>query len=380
MSQMKVPLLDLQAQYRPLRDEILAALTRVCDSQRFIMGPEIDALESELSRQLGVTHAIAVSSGTDAILLALMALDIKPGDEVVTPTYSFFATAAAVERVGARPVLVDIDPATFNIDVAQTVAALTPKTKAIIPVHLFGLCADLDPIVDAASRAGIPVVEDAAQAIGSTYKSRPAGAIGALGCFSFFPSKNLGAFGDAGLVTTNDDTLARRARLLRTHGMEPKYYHHLVGANFRMDAIQAAVLRVKAPHLAAWTEGRRANAARYRSLFSAAGLDGIVTLPAEPPDRRHIFNQFVIRTPERDALKRHLDERGVGNEIYYPVPFHLQPCFAHLGHRRGDFPHAERAAAESLAIPIYGELTLEQQQAVVSAVAEFVHKNVGAAR
>jgi len=321
-----------------------------------------------------------VSSGTDAILLALMALDIKPGDEVVTPTYSFFATAAAVERVGARPVLVDIDPATFNIDVAQTVAALTPKTKAIIPVHLFGLCADLDPIVDAASRAGIPVVEDAAQAIGSTYKSRPAGAIGALGCFSFFPSKNLGAFGDAGLVTTNDDTLARRARLLRTHGMEPKYYHHLVGANFRMDAIQAAVLRVKAPHLAAWTEGRRANAARYRSLFSAAGLDGIVTLPAEPPDRRHIFNQFVIRTPERDALKRHLDECGVGNEIYYPVPFHLQPCFAHLGHRRGDFPHAERAAAESLAIPIYGELTLEQQQAVVSAVAEFVHKNVGAAR
>jgi len=380
MSQMKVPLLDLQAQYRPLRDEILAALTRVCDSQRFIMGREIDALESELSRQLGVTHAIAVSSGTDAILLALMALDIKPGDEVVTPTYSFFATAAAVERVGARPVLVDIDPATFNIDVAQTVAALTPKTKAIIPVHLFGLCADLDPIVDAASRAGIPVVEDAAQAIGSTYKSRPAGAIGALGCFSFFPSKNLGAFGDAGLVTTNDDTLARRARLLRTHGMEPKYYHHLVGANFRMDAIQAAVLRVKAPHLAAWTEGRRANAARYRSLFSAAGLDGIVTLPAEPPDRRHIFNQFVIRTPERDALKRHLDECGVGNEIYYPVPFHLQPCFAHLGHRRGDFPHAERAAAESLAIPIYGELTLEQQQAVVSAVAEFVHKNVGAAR
>ena len=380
MSQMKVPLLDLQAQYRPLRDEILAALTRVCDSQRFIMGPEIEALESELSRQLGVTHAIAVSSGTDAILLALMALDIKPGDEVVTPTYSFFATAAAVERVGARPVLVDIDPATFNIDVAQTVAALTPKTKAIIPVHLFGLCADLDPIVDAASRAGIPVVEDAAQAIGSTYKSRPAGAIGALGCFSFFPSKNLGAFGDAGLVTTNDDTLARRARLLRTHGMEPKYYHHLVGANFRMDAIQAAVLRVKAPHLAAWTEGRRANAARYRSLFSAAGLDGIVTLPAEPPDRRHIFNQFVIRTPERDALKRHLDECGVGNEIYYPVPFHLQPCFAHLGHRRGDFPHAERAAAESLAIPIYGELTLEQQQAVVSAVAEFVHKNVGAAR
>src|SRR5438093_9068938 len=273
MAQMNVPLLDLQAQYRPLRDEILAAVTRVCDSQRFIMGPEIDALESELSRQLGVTHAIAVSSGTDALLLALMALDIKPGDEVVTPTYSFFATAAAVERVGARPVLVDIDPATFNLDVAQAVAALTPKTKAIIPVHLFGLCADLDPIVDAAARAGIPVVEDAAQAIGSTYKSRPAGAIGAFGCFSFFPSKNLGAFGDAGLVTTNDDALARRARLLRTHGMEPKYYHHVVGANFRMDALQAAVLRVKAPHLEAWTEGRRRNAALYRALFREAGLD-----------------------------------------------------------------------------------------------------------
>ena len=377
---MPVPMLDLQAQYRPLRDEILAAMTRVCDSQRFIMGPEIDALESELSRQLGVTHAIAVSSGTDAILLALMALDVKAGDEVITPTYSFFATAGAVERVGARPVLVDIDPVTFNIDPARAAAAITSRTKAIIPVHLFGLSADLDPIAAAANRAGIPVVEDAAQAIGSTYRSRAVGTIGAFGCFSFFPSKNLGAFGDAGLLVTNDDKLAKQARLLRTHGMEPKYYHHVVGANFRMDAIQAAVLRVKAPHLEAWTEGRRANAARYRSLFSAAGLDGIITLPVEPPDRRHIFNQFVIRTPERDALKRHLDEHGVGNEIYYPVPFHLQPCFAHLGHRRGDFPHAEGAAAESLAIPIYGELTLEQQQAVVSVVAEFVHKNVGAAR
>src|SRR6266496_4464413 len=267
---MKVPLLDLQAQYRPLRDEILAAVTRVCDSQRFIMGPEIDALEGELSRQLGVKHAITVSSGTDAILLALMTLDIKPGDEVITPTYSFFATAGAVDRIGARPVLVDIDPATFNVDAAQAVAAITPRTKAIIPVHLFGLCADLDPIMDAANRAGIPVVEDAAQAIGSTYKTRPAGAIGAIGCFSFFPSKNLGAFGDAGLLTTNDDHLAKRAKLLRTHGMEPKYYHHLVGANFRMDALQAAVLRVKAPRLAGWTDARRANAARYRTLFRAA--------------------------------------------------------------------------------------------------------------
>jgi dTDP-4-amino-4,6-dideoxygalactose transaminase len=377
---MNVPLLDLQAQYRPLRDEILAAITRVCDSQRFIMGPEIDALERELSALLGVKHAITVSSGTDALLLALMTLDIKVGDEVITPTYSFFATAGAVERLGARPVLVDIDPETFNIDVAKAIAAITPNTKAIIPVHLFGLSADLAPIMNAADRAGIPVIEDAAQAIGSTYHSRRVGAIGAMGCFSFFPSKNLGAFGDAGLLTTEDDRLAKRARLLRTHGQEPKYYHHLVGANFRMDALQAAILRVKAPHLAGWTEGRRANAARYRTLFAAAGVDGAVSLPTEPPDRLHIFNQFVIRTPERDALKRHLDSRGVGNEIYYPVPFHLQPCFAHLGHRRGDFPHAERAAAESLAIPVYGELSQDQQEFVVSAVAEFAHRQVEAAR
>src|SRR5438270_196777 len=279
---MPVPLLDLQAQYRPLRDELLAAIARVCDSQRFIMGPEITALEEELARMLGIRDAIAVSSGTDAVLLALMTLDIKAGDEVVTTTYSFFATAGAVIRLGARPVLVDIDRATFNIDPDQVAAAITPRTKAIIPVHLFGLSADLDPIIDVAARHGIPIVEDAAQAIGSTYKSRPLGGIGALGCFSFFPSKNLGAFGDAGLLTTNDDHLAKRARLLRTHGMEPKYYHHLVGANFRMDAIQAAVLRVKAPHLNAWTEGRRANAARYRSLFRAAGLDAAITLPVEP--------------------------------------------------------------------------------------------------
>ena len=377
---MNVPLLDLQAQYRPLRDALLAAMTRVADSQRFIMGPEVDGLEAELAALLGVRHAVAVSSGTDALLLALMALEIKAGDEVVTTTYSFFATAGTIARIGARPVLVDIDPATFNIDPAQTVAAITPRTRAIMPVHLFGLSADLDPIMDAAGRAGIPVVEDAAQAIGSTYKSRPLGGIGMFGGFSFFPSKNLGAFGDAGLLTTNDDTLAERARLLRTHGMKPKYYHHLVGANFRMDALQAAVLRVKAPHLAAWTEGRRRNAARYRTLFRDAGLDGAIELPQEPSDRMHIFNQFVIRTPARDALKRHLDEQGIGNEIYYPVPFHLQPCFAHLGYRRGAFPHAERAADESLAIPIYGELTAAQQEAVVSAIGRFVHQNVGASR
>jgi dTDP-4-amino-4,6-dideoxygalactose transaminase len=377
---MTVPLLDLDAQYRPLRDELLAAVTRVCDSQRFIMGPEIDSLERELCALLGVKHAIAVSSGTDALLLALMALGIKAGDEVVTTTFSFFATAGAVVRVGARPVLVDIDPATFNIDPVQAAAAITPRTKAIMPVHLFGLGAEMDPIMAAADRAGIPVIEDAAQAIGSSYKSRPLGTIGAFGCFSFFPSKNLGAFGDAGLLTTEDDALADRARLLRTHGMKPKYYHHLIGANFRMDALQAAVLRVKAPHLAGWTAGRQANAKRYRQLFHAAGLDSVVRLPIEPADGSHIFNQFVIRTSDRDGLKRHLDQQGIGTEIYYPVPFHLQPCFASLGYRQGAFPHAERAAQESLAIPVYGELTAGQQEAVVSAIAQYVQPKVEAVR
>jgi dTDP-4-amino-4,6-dideoxygalactose transaminase len=367
-----VPLLDLQAQYAPLRDEILAAVTRVCDSQRFILGPEVAALEGELAPLIGVRHAVAVSSGTDALLLALMALGIGPGDEVVTTTYSFFATAGVIARLGARPVLVDIDLPTYNLDPGRVAAALTPRTRAIVPVHLFGMAADMDPIMNLAGSAGIPVVEDAAQAIGATYKSRPVGSIGAFGCFSFFPTKNLGAFGDAGLVTTNDDDLGRRARLMRTHGMEPKYLHQVVGGNFRMDALQAAILRVKAPHLARWTEARRANAARYRSLFQKAGLTDRVALPGEVAGRRHVFNQFVIRTSDRDGLKRHLDARGIGTEIYYPVPFHLQPCFAQLGLQRGSLPHAERAADESLALPIYGELTAEQQNTVVQAVAEFI--------
>jgi dTDP-4-amino-4,6-dideoxygalactose transaminase len=367
----RIPLLDLRPQYDPLREEILAAVVRVCDSQRYVMGPEVDGLETELAALLGVRHAVAVSSGTDALLVALMALNVGPGDEVVTSPYSFFATAGAIVRLGATPVLVDIDPVTFNIDPAGVSRAVTSKTKAILPVHLFGLSADLDPILDEASRSGVPVIEDAAQAIGATYKGRVVGGIGALGCFSFFPSKNLGAFGEAGLVTTNDAALATRVRVLRDHGMSPKYHHQLVGGNFRMDAIQAAVLRVKAPHLSAWTEARRVNASRYARLFDEAGL-GRVTLPTEPRDRRHIFNQFVIRTADRDGLKRHLDACGIGNEIYYPVPFHLQPCFKGLGHAPGDFPEAERAARESLALPIFGELTLEQQQTVVGAIAAFV--------
>jgi dTDP-4-amino-4,6-dideoxygalactose transaminase len=367
-----VPLLDLKAQYLPLRDEILAAVTRVCDSQSFIMGPEVAALEDELARLIGVPHAIAVSSGTDALTLALMSLHIGAGDDVITSTFSFFATAGAIVRVGARPVLVDIDPATFNMHPSGIADRITARTKAILPVHLFGLCADMDRICDEAAKAGLAVIEDAAQAIGASYRLQPAGSFGAFGCFSFFPSKNLGAFGDAGLLTTNDATLARRARLLRTHGMEPKFHHAAVGANFRMDALQAAILRVKAPHLAAWTEARRLNAARYVRLIREAGLESTVVVPIEPRDCRHVFNQFVILVPERDRLKRHLDERGIGNEIYYPVPFHLQPCFAGLGHGPGDFPNAELAARASLAIPIYGELSLEQQRTVVEAIAEFI--------
>mgnify|MGYP002784882680 CR=1 FL=1 len=369
-----VPLLDLQGQYAPLRDQILDAITRVCDSQRFIMGPEITSLEAELAAMLQVRHAVAVSSGTDALLLALMTLGIEAGDEVVTTTYSFFATAGAIVRVGARPVLVDIDPVTFNVDPDALARAVTPRTKALLPVHLYGLCADMAPMKALSQRTGIPIIEDAAQAIGATYHGRPAGGLGTLGCFSFFPSKNLGAFGDAGLVTTDDDALAAEARLLRVHGMEPKYYHHMVGANFRMDALQAAVLRVKAPHLDAWTEARRVNANRYARLFRDRGLSDVVGLPSEPAGYRHIFNQFVVRVPDRDRLKAHLDAERIGTEIYYPVPFHQQPCFANLRYRTGDFPHAERAAAETLALPIFSELTLAQQERVVDAIAAFVRR------
>jgi len=365
-----VPLLDLQAQYAPLRQALLDAITRVCDSQRFIGGPEVEGLERELATYLATPHAIGMSSGTDALVAALMALDIGPGDEVITPTYSFFATAGSVVRLGARPVLVDIDAGTFNLNVAATLAAITPKTRAIIPVHLFGQSADLAPILEAAAPRGIAVIEDAAQAIGSRYRGKPVGNWGAIGCFSFFPSKNLGGFGDGGLVTATDATLAHRLKLIRNHGMEPKYYHHLVGANFRIDALQAAVLRVKLPYLPAWSDARRANAARYRALFADAGLSQ-VTLPCEAPDRTHIYNQFVIRAPERDRLRAHLDAAGIGTEVYYPVPFHLQECFAGLGYKAGAFPVAEAAAQQSLALPIYPELTEAQQAAVVGAIRNF---------
>jgi dTDP-4-amino-4,6-dideoxygalactose transaminase len=371
MSDISVPLLDLHAQNGPLRDAVLAAVTRVCDSQRFIMGPEVEGFEKEIAAILGVTHAIGVSSGTDALLLAMMALGVGHGDEVVTPTYSFFATAGCVARLGATPVLVDIDPLTYNVDPAAVSRALTPRTKAILPVHLFGLSADMGSILEAAASAGVPVIEDACQAIGSTYRGSIVGGLGAYGCFSFFPSKNLGAFGDAGLVTTNDDTLAAKARLIRNHGQGSTYHHAVVGGNFRLDALQAAVLRVKAPHLAAWTAGRQRNARRYAELFTEYGLTSIVSLPVTPEGRGHIFNQFVVRVPRRDDLRKHLDAKRIGNNVYYPVPFHLQECFRSLGHAAGDFPHAEAAAASTVALPIFGELTEAQLRHVVASIAEF---------
>jgi dTDP-4-amino-4,6-dideoxygalactose transaminase len=368
----KVPLLDLQAQYRPLREEILAAITRVSDSQRFILGPEVEELERELAEWMGVRRTIGVSSGTDAVLVALMACGIGPGDEVVTSTYSFFATAGCIARVGAVPVLVDIDPTTYNLNPAAVRDALTPRTRAIVPVHLFGLMADMDPILQTARKAGLAVIEDAAQAIGSRSNGAMAGTLGAVGCFSFFPSKNLAAFGDGGFVSTTDDGLANRLKLLRNHGAEPKYFHKIIGGNFRLDALQAAVLRVKLPHLARWTEARRKNAILYQRLFAEVGLSEQVRVPFEPAGSYHIFNQFVIQVRERDELREYLRARDIGTEIYYPVPFHLQECFAHLGYRRGAFPVAEAAARETLALPIYGELTSSQIEYVVHTIAEFM--------
>jgi dTDP-4-amino-4,6-dideoxygalactose transaminase len=366
-----VPLLDLKAQYAPLRSALLEAVTRVCDSQQFIMGPEVEAFEREVALVTDTTHAIGVSSGTDALLVALMGLDIGPGDEVVTSTFSFFATAGSIARVGARPVLVDIDPDTFNIDPIAAARACTRKTKALLPVHLFGQSADMSAILALADEFKLKVIEDAAQAIGTREHGGVVGGIGHVGCFSFFPSKNLGGFGDGGLVSTNNHALADRMRLIRNHGQKPKYYHHLIGGNFRLDALQAAVLRVKLPYLAAWTEARRANAARYRQLFAEAELPEIVLPVDRGGDGYHIYNQFVIRVPDRDALRAHLAVAGVGTEVYYPVPFHLQECFAHLGYKAGDFPHAEKAAAEVLALPIYPELTADQQATVVDRIRAF---------
>jgi dTDP-4-amino-4,6-dideoxygalactose transaminase len=366
----KVPLLDLKGQYATIRQEIAVALDRVLASQHFILGPEVEAFEREIAAFIGVRHAIGVSSGTDALLVALMALGVGPGDEVLTTPFSFFATAGVIARLGARPVFADVDNDSLNLDPAAVRAALTPRTRAIVPVDLYGRCADMAAINTIAVAAGVPVIEDAAQAIGATDDAgRQAGTTSLGACFSFFPTKNLGAFGDAGLVTSNDDAFSASVHLLRVHGGERRYYHRRVGGNFRIDALQAAVLRVKLQHLPAWTEARRHNAARYRALFAAAGLDDVVRVPHDVPG--HIYHQFVIRAKRRDELREHLSASGIGSEVYYPLPLHLQECFAGLGYRPGDLPAAEAAAAEVLALPIFPELLEEQLAYVVATVRSF---------
>lgn len=376
---MGVPLLDLKAHHEPLQKEILDAVEQVFKSQAFILGAEVGKLEERVAAYCQAKYGIGVTSGTDALLIALMALGVGPGDEVITSPYSFFATAGVVARLGAKPVLVDIDPKTFNIDPARISQAMTPKSKAIIPVHLYGQCADMGPIMELATRHNVSVIEDAAQAIGSEYRDgRRACSMGTIGCLSFFPSKNLGCLGDGGMVVTNDADLAERIRILRVHGSQPKYYHKLIGGNFRLDTIQAAVLNVKLNYLDGWTKRRQENAARYETLFRQSGLvqKGKVRLP-DPVYRDkgikhyHIYNQFVLRVERRDDLIAHLKQKGIGAEIYYPVPFHLQECFRYLGHKAGDFPESERAANETIAIPIYPELTMAQQTEVVEAIASF---------
>jgi dTDP-4-amino-4,6-dideoxygalactose transaminase len=383
-----VPLLDLKAQFAQIRAEVMPAIDQVCASQHFILGEHVRALEEEVARYCAASAGIGVSSGTDALLLALMALNIGAGDEVITSPFTFFATAGTIARTGARPVFCDIDPVTFNLSPASVQTfiddhcavpggqlmnrATGGRIKALLPVHLYGQAADMDPLMAIARRYRLRVIEDAAQAIGTEYKNGVrAGTIGDVGCFSFFPSKNLGAFGDAGLCTTNDAELAETLRVLRVHGGKPKYFHALIGGNFRIDELQAAVLRVKLKYLDGWTEGRQRNAAYYDAAFAGAGLGVNLRTPHAIAGCRHIFNQYVVRAQNRDALRARLTERGIGSEIYYPVPLHLQECFAYLNYRAGDFPQSERAAGETLALPIYPELEQAQLAHVVATIAEF---------
>ena len=368
--EMNVPLLDLRAQFQTIRGEVMAAIERVFESQHFILGPEVEAFERAAAEYCRVKHAIGCGSGSDALLLALTALGVGPGDEVVTASFSFFATAGSITRLGARPVFVDISPDDFNIDPDLIERAITPRAKAILPVHLFGQCAEMDAIRKVAERHNLPVVEDAAQAIGAGYHELRAGVMGAVGCFSFFPSKNLGGAGEGGLMTTDDDHLAEKLRLLRVHGMRPKYYHQVVGVNSRLDALQAAVLGVKLRYLDRWSDARRRNAEHYDRLFAEAGVEEVAT-PSVRPNRRHIFNQYTIRCSRRDELMDFLKRRGVGSEIYYPLPLHLQECFAYLGYKPGDLPVTERTSRECLSLPVYPELTEEMRRYVVEQIAEF---------
>lgn len=374
-----VPLLDLKAQFAPLRDSINEAVQRVIDSQYFILGPDVEALEKDVAQYTGARFAIGCASGTDALILSLAAVDVGPGDEVLTTPFSFFSTASCAYKVGARPAFVDIDPVTFNIDPERVEEAIGPKTKALLPVHLFGQSAEMDALLEVARARDIPVVEDAAQALGATYRSDESGqsahcgAIGTLGCYSFFPSKNLGGFGDGGMVVTSDETLADRLRELRVHGGRQMYHHKWVGWNSRLDALQAVVLKIKLPHLDDWSAGRAANADRYDRLLTESGLveSGSVQLPHRTDKARHIFNQYTLRVERRDELKKHLGEKAIGCSVYYPVPLHLQECFQELGYKEGDFPHAERACREVISLPVYPELTGEQQQRVVEEIAGF---------
>ena len=368
----QIPLLDLQAQHKHIREEVLAEIVRVVDSQKFILGEDVKKLEGEIASYCQAKYAIGCASGSDALILALMALDIRPGDEVLTTPYTFFATAGAISRVGATPVFVDVDEDTFNLDVELTRKTLAahPKVRAMIPVHLFGGCADMDPILEMAAERGIPVIEDAAQSIGSEYKGRRAGTMGQIGTFSFFPSKNLGCYGDGGIITTEDSALAERLAALRVHGGKKKYYHEWIGMNSRLDALQAAVLRVKLRYLDGWSEGRQKNAEVYRTHLAKMVVPVKALQPAAY-QTRHIYNQFVIQGERRDALQAHLKGQGIGTEVYYPIPLHLQPCYAFLGHKKGDFPVSERLAEQSLALPVHSELPAEDIEYVCETIRAF---------
>lgn len=369
---MKVPLLDLQAQYVSLREELRPAIDRVFESQQFVLGPEVAGLEREIATYCHTTDAVGCASGSDALLLALMALDLGPDDEVITTPFSFFATGSAIARLGARPVFVDIDGDTYNLDVDQVAAAITPRTRVIMPVHLYGQCADMDAVMAVAQEKGIPVVEDAAQAIGAEDRGRRAGSMGLAGCFSFYPTKNLGGAGDGGMVTTNDAELASRLKRLRAHGGFTEYQHEEVGLNSRLDALQAAVLRVKLAYLDEWSDARASRAARYSELLDHADLTFALKTPFVRPDNRHIFHQYVIRVPRhRDALMEHLMTNEIGTKVYYPIPLHLQECFQFLGYKLGQFPEAESAALETLALPLFPELTEAQQEYVVKTIENF---------
>ena len=375
---MKVPLLDLKEQYKTIREEVLSVTEEIFESQCFILGPQVEALEAAIAQYCDTTHAVGVSSGTDALLISLMAAGIGPGDLVITTPYTFFATAGAVSRCGARPVFVDIEPDTYNISpekISRCIDAMDQaakeKLKGIIPVHLYGQCADMDPILHIAREHSLLVIEDAAQAIGASYKNKPAGSMGDFGCFSFYPSKNLGAFGDGGIVTTCSEQRFGTLRMLRDHGQHPKYYYNLIGGNFRLDALQAAIVSVKLKYLDRWTCSRQEHADTYRTLFADAALDGPLVLPRETATR-HIYNQFVIRVPEkRDGLRSFLQDAGIGTDVYYPFPLHLQECFSFLDYRQGDFPVAEQAASHTLALPIYPELTDDQLAYVVEKIGAF---------